>query len=69
MSAIIETFLQCDKCYRSFGVDNRNANAKQQRVSAKNEGWTFKNRKDYCESCSKSKATTLLTDDVEKPEK
>lgn len=51
MAAIKETFLMCDKCNVTFGVDNRQYNSAQQRKSAKNNGWQYSGNKDYCPDC------------------
>jgi|GEM_PF-6411148 len=59
MSTVIETFLLCDgnngRCGRTFGVDNRNANATQHRIDAKANGWTYSGGLDYCDQCKKRK--------------
>lgn len=59
MSTVIETFLLCDgdngRCGRTFGVDNRNANATQHRKDAKINGWTYSGGLDYCDQCKKRK--------------
>lgn len=51
MSVVKETFLQCNVCYKTFGVDNRHRNAQQQRDAAKLEDWMYSGNKDYCPSC------------------
>lgn len=61
MSLVIEKFITCDgnaeDCLNSFGVDDR-AQAHSislMRKEAKDEGWTFKNGKDYCPNCKPTK--------------
>ena len=50
---ITETFLMCDKgCGSAHGVDNRERSGKQQRESAKENGWIFFKGKDYCPECA-----------------
>jgi len=51
MSAVIETFLMCDVCHETFGVDNRSNNVTQQRRSAKDNDWLYSGNKDYCPNC------------------
>lgn len=51
MSAVKETFLVCDQCGETFGVDNRNDTAARHRQEAKSLGWKYRNGKDYCLDC------------------
>lgn len=39
MATVIETFIICDDCGETFGVDNRNYTAKQHRENAAKDGW------------------------------
>lgn len=48
---IKETFIQCDVCHESFGIDNRQLNGSQQRQSADENGWIYSGNKDYCPNC------------------
>ena len=51
MGIVIETFINCDFCGKSFGVDNRYRHRYQHRDAAKKEGWIFLNGKDFCDEC------------------
>lgn len=59
MSMIIETFLICDGCAETSGVDDRTQNysARELRDSAKKDGWIYiieglpKKGKDLCFEC------------------
>lgn len=55
MSAVIETFIICDVCGNSHGVDNRHLNVMEQRKSAKDHGWRYSGGIDYCPNCKKRK--------------
>lgn len=51
MSLVIETFIICDVCGDSFGVDSRNNTGTKQRTTAKSNGWIYSGNKDYCPNC------------------
>lgn len=53
MGVVIETFLQCDSCGDTFGVDNRSDTGKEHRKNAKGNGWVYSGGKDYCNYCKK----------------
>lgn len=54
MSLVIERFLICDgECGRNYGVDFRNCSTSFIRKSARQDGWTKKGSKDYCDECSR----------------
>lgn len=53
---VTESFLICDGCGETFGVDNRHKSGTQHRVDAKKEGWKLIVRDgskygDYCPEC------------------
>lgn len=48
---IVETFIICDKCNISYGLDNRFLNGKQHRKGYKTDGWKYIKGKDYCPKC------------------
>ncbi len=51
MALVIETFLICDVCSQSFGIDNRNDKGYIQRITARKKGWIYVGNKDYCPNC------------------
>jgi hypothetical protein len=51
MALVIETFLICDICSDTFGVDNRHLTGAQQRESAKEHDWLCGGRHDLCPKC------------------
>ena len=53
MSAIIETFIQCDGCsiMHAGTVDCRCMKAWEHRRDIKADGWRYINGKDYCDEC------------------
>lgn len=60
MSVVKETFLMCDVCKETFGVDNRYRNAAEQRAAAKINDWQYSGNKDYCKNCrAKNKDGTI----------
>ena len=69
MSIVVETLLFCDG--RSQGCtcqmtapyadgDSKSDSAKEQRNSAKAEGWSRRNGKDYCPDCTDQIKNTTL---------
>lgn len=55
-----ETFLLCDSCGASFGVDDRQRTATEQRKEARRNGWKLisgdgYNYGDYCPDCLNAK--------------
>lgn len=57
MSVTIETIITCDgslpECDGTFcDGDARHQTAGQQRSDFKDEGWVYRNGKDYCTSCA-----------------
>lgn len=70
MSAVIETFLICDKCNLSqYGVDTRGRSVSGQRKSAKENGWKYNDGIDICPLCvfkpNKSKKQSLTAKLIE----
>lgn len=60
MSIVIETFIMCDGgCGYAHGVDDRSKTGKQQRESAKRDGWLFIKGRDYCPDCGVRRKTGL----------
>jgi hypothetical protein len=60
MSLVVERFLICDgidgkkrslDCEENFGVDSRSSSTKQQRQSAKKNGWHTNGQHDWCPAC------------------
>ena len=51
MSLVVEKFLLCDECGRTYGVDMRQVTACVHRASAKKEGWVKRGYKDFCPDC------------------
>lgn len=51
MSIIIETFLNCDRCGKTFGVDNRHRTGQAHRKDAALEGWVLSGSEDHCPEC------------------
>lgn len=47
---ITEIFIICDGCGQTFGVDNRDRTAAQQKKAAKDNGWAI-GKNDYCPNC------------------
>ena len=54
MSVITETFIICDGgCGNSYGVDNRLLAGWEHRKKYWQDGWMFRNGKDWCPECRK----------------
>lgn len=51
MAIVIETFLMCDVCNETFGVDNRERTGTEHRKKAKLNGWQYSNNIDQCPNC------------------
>lgn len=56
-----ETFLSCDNCPNTFGVDNMamGYNSKELREQAKKDDWVYKNGKDLCPECKEQSSKKL----------
>lgn len=64
MGIVVETFLICDGCGKTFGVDNRHETGQRHRKHAKANGWVVIKNKDYCPSCKKKLKTQTTNNDT-----
>ena len=51
MGVVVESFLVCDECGETYGVDTRQWPGKIHRAHARGEGWHYSRGKDYCPEC------------------